>query len=182
MAAGFSKASGGYNRRMENGGFEQSGATAGAWRAFDASANRAGEALRVIEDVVRFILDDAHLTEIAKQLRHELAAALAADGLRQRVWLRDVAGDVGVDVEAAALPRATVQDLVAANAARAGQALRSLQELSLLLAPGASGRFERLRYRLYALERAAVGTCRAADRLRGVALCVLVDGREDVRA
>ena len=44
---------------MESGGFEQTGVTAGVWRAIDASANRAGEALRVLEDVVRFVLDDA---------------------------------------------------------------------------------------------------------------------------
>jgi hypothetical protein len=61
---------------------EAAGTGAGVWRAIDASANRAGEALRVIEDVVRFILDDAHLTGIAKNLRHELAAALAAEELR----------------------------------------------------------------------------------------------------
>jgi len=61
MLRRFSKASGGYNKSMENGGFAQSGPAAAAWRAFDAAANRAGEALRVIEDVVRFILDDADL-------------------------------------------------------------------------------------------------------------------------
>jgi thiamine-phosphate pyrophosphorylase len=167
----------------EDGGFEQSGATAGAWRAFDASANRAGEALRVIEDVVRFVLDDVLLTGLAKDLRHALAAVLAEDGLRQRVFARDVGGDVGTHLEAAAaLPRAAMRDLIAANAARAGQALRSLQELALLLAPAVSGRFEQLRYRLYVLERTALGTARAADRLRGVNLCVLVDGREDAPA
>lgn len=199
MSRRFSKASGGYNRSMENSREnrgeidlqtgsvewlrETTGGKAGVWRAFDAAANRAGEALRVIEDAVRFILDDAHLTGLAKDLRHELAAALAADGLGQRLLLRDVAGDVGVDLAAAAaLPRATVQDLILANAARAAQALRSLQEVSFLIAPAVSGRFERLRYRLYALERAAVGTIHATDRLRGVNLCVLVDGREDAQA
>jgi thiamine-phosphate pyrophosphorylase len=174
---------GGLADNPEDGGFEQSGATAGAWRAFDASANRACEALRVIEDVVRFILDDAHLTGIAKDLRHELAATLAAQELRNRLLLRDVGGDVGVSVEAAAaLPRASVQDLVGANAARAGQALRSLHELSLLLEPAVAERFEQLRYRLYALERAAVATGRAVDGLRGVELCVLVDGCGDSHA
>lgn len=160
----------------------QAEAVAGAWRSLDASANRAGEALRVIEDVVRFVLDDAHLTGLTKNLRHEFAAVLASGRLTDRIMLRDVSGDVGAGIEAAAaLPRATVHDLIAANAARAAQALRSLEEVSRLIEPDAAAAFERLRYRLYVLERGAVGTARGADRLRGVDLCVLVDGREDAR-
>lgn len=156
---------------------------AGAWRALDASANRAAEALRVIEDALRFVLDDPHLTGVAKQLRHDLAAVLAHGDLAGRLALRDVAGDVGPSVVAAgALPRATPADLLAANAARGAQALRSLQECSLLLCPAQAVPFERLRYRLYELERAAVGTARSRDRLDGVSLCVLVDGRDDERS
>jgi hypothetical protein len=78
-----------------------SGATAGVWRAIDASANRAGEALRAVEDMVRFVLDDGQLTRLVKDLRHDLAGALA-DGLADRVFLRDVGADVGVGVAAAA--------------------------------------------------------------------------------
>jgi thiamine-phosphate pyrophosphorylase len=168
---------------MENSGFERSDPAAGAWRAADAAANRAGEALRVIEDVVRFILDDAELTRRVKQLRHDLSAVLAGDDLPQRVFLRDTPGDVGAGVEAAAaLPRCDARDLVVANAARAAQALRSLQECALLLVPAVAMQFEQLRYRLFAIERAAVGTIRAADRFQGIRLCVLVDGGRDLPA
>ena len=45
-------------------------------RIIDAAANRAREGLRVVEDYVRFALDDRHLTEQLKRLRHNLAAAL----------------------------------------------------------------------------------------------------------
>ena len=159
------------------------GGAAGAWRALDASANRAGEGLRVIEDVLRFVLDDPHLTALAKRLRHDLADMLASDGLADRVMLRDVAGDVGPGVgPVGALARRSPADLVAANAARSEQALRSLQECALLLRPEFAPRFEALRYRLYDLERAALGMARARDRLHGISLCVLVDGREDQRA
>jgi len=168
---------------MESGGFEQNGVTSGVWRAIDASANRAGEALRVLEDVVRFVLDDTHLTHLAKDLRHDLASILATEALRQRVFLRDVAGDVGAGVAAAAaLPRSTAGDLLAANAARAAQALRSLQECAAVVAPEAAGGFEAIRYRLYALERAARGSLAANGRLAGIHLCVLVDGRADLGA
>ena len=44
-------------------------------RVLDAAANRAREGLRVVEDYVRFVLDDQHLTELCKQLRHDLTDA-----------------------------------------------------------------------------------------------------------
>ena len=160
-----------------------SGELAGVWRALDASANRAAEALRVVEDVVRFVLDDQHLTTLAKNLRHDLACLLATDISAGRLRMRDVGGDVGAELSAAAaLPRTSVSDLLAANAARGEQALRSLQELSLVVAPALAGGFERLRYRLYALERMALGTARAGELLQGIRLCVLVDGCESPAA
>ena len=157
-----------------------SGGRSGVWRAIDASANRAAEALRVVEDVVRFTLDDVVLTALAKELRHELAALLAAEPLRDRFRARDVGGDVGAGMEAAAaLGRSSVADLVAANAARAAQALRSLAECAAVVASPAAAGFERLRYRLYDLERRALVAMRARDRIAGVNLCVLVDGCAD---
>jgi thiamine-phosphate pyrophosphorylase len=165
---------------LEEGGDPQG--AAGAWRALDASANRAAEALRVIEDVLRFVLDDAHLTAVAKRLRHDLGDVLATEPLPARISLRDVAGDVGPGVgPVGALPRRSPADLVAANGARAAQALRSLQECALLLRPPLAPRFEALRYRVYDLERAALVLARASDRLAGITLCVLVDGGEDAR-
>jgi thiamine-phosphate pyrophosphorylase len=158
-----------------------SGATAGVWRAIDASANRAGEALRVVEDVVRFVLNDAQLTALAKDLRHTLATLLAQGALPQRVALRDVAGDIGIGVEPpVSLRRASPADLVAANMARATQALRSLTECTAVVAPETAAGFEHLRYRLYGLERGALAAARARDRLAGISLCVLVDGRADL--
>ena len=159
------------------------GDVSGVWRAIDASANRAAEAIRVLEDVARFVLDDVGLTSLAKGLRHELAAALAHGGFQSRIALRDVSGDVGAGMaKPGALPRASVADLVAANAARATQAVRSLEECVAVVAPEAAAAFERIRYRLYALERGTIVAVRSRDRLAGVKLCVLLDGRGDQAA
>ena len=68
----------------------------GIWRTLDASANRSAEAVRVLEDILRFCLNDAFLSQEAKTIRHELAVAFARDDLQARIRLRDVAGDVGV--------------------------------------------------------------------------------------
>ena len=168
---------------MKTSDFEPAGSAAGVWRAIDASANRAAEALRVLEDVVRFVLDDAQLTAIAKDLRHTLATLLAQGSLPSRVALRDVAGDVGIGVEPpVTLRRVSPGDLVAANAARAAQALRSLAEFAAVVAPEAAAGFEQLRYRLYPLERGALTATRARERLAGITLCVLVDGQADLPA
>ncbi|MEI6240236.1 MAG: thiamine phosphate synthase [Planctomycetia bacterium] len=165
---------------LETGDGERFGVAAGPWRLCDAAANRAAEALRVLEDVARFILDDAVLTATAKALRHDLATVLAAPVFARRVACRDTIGDVGTAIVAdAALARRSPADLVAANAARAAQALRSLQEVALMVAPSEAARFEALRYRLYTLEKTAAGVARAGDRLAGVTVCVLVDGRPD---
>ncbi len=155
-------------------------AAAGVWRLCDAAANRAAEAIRVLEDVARFVLDDGHLTGLAKALRHDLAGLLAGSAFGERIAFRNTPGDVGTGIAAeAALPRRNAGDLIGANAARAAQALRSLQEVALVLAPSEAARFERLRYRLYTLEKAAMTAARARERLGGVSLCVLVDGRRD---
>ncbi|MFQ5735034.1 MAG: Clp protease N-terminal domain-containing protein, partial [Planctomycetaceae bacterium] len=45
-------------------------------RTLDAAANRAREGLRVVEDFTRFHLNDAFLTRLLKESRHELANAV----------------------------------------------------------------------------------------------------------
>jgi thiamine-phosphate pyrophosphorylase len=165
-------------RETEPNGQAGSGCDAAAWRAFDAVGNRAVEAIRVLEDVVRFMLDDRGLAAEAKQLRHDLAGLLDRIGRPRGVLARDVAGDVGTDLSSRdPLGRRSASDLVAANAARGGQAIRSLSEISAVVAPEWTSAFDPLRYRLYALERNAAIAIRSVSRLEGVSLCVLVDGR-----
>ena len=66
-------------------------------RILDANANRAREAMRVMEDAARFGLDDAKLTRSLKKLRHDFAAALRR--LPAGVTLdRDTPGDVGTAI------------------------------------------------------------------------------------
>ncbi|MFQ5925353.1 MAG: thiamine phosphate synthase, partial [Dehalococcoidia bacterium] len=42
-------------------------------RLIDANLNRISEGLRLLEDVARFLVNDAALSEQLKSLRHELA-------------------------------------------------------------------------------------------------------------
>src|SRR5262245_53051634 len=63
-------------------------------RILDANANRAREALRVIEDYARFVLNDDALCGSLKQLRHDLSGATAGV-VADAILHRDTPGDVG---------------------------------------------------------------------------------------
>ncbi|MCE9544168.1 MAG: thiamine phosphate synthase [Planctomycetia bacterium] len=158
-------------------------------RVLDAAANRAAEAVRVVEDYVRFVLDDAHLTACCKQLRHDLHAALAdvpTIARSVRAACRQTADDVGTRISTSAEGhRDDLAAVAAANQSRLQQALRSLEEYAKLLpardgsAPSPSAPFEALRYRSYTLSAAIDRTAEARRRLADVRLMALVDGRAD---
>jgi thiamine-phosphate pyrophosphorylase len=148
-----------------------------ALRIIDAAANRAGEGLRVIEDYLRFSLDDGHLTKVCKSLRHDLTAALDVFSSVERHAARETQADVGTTVS---LPAETIRGdttaVMMANFKRAQQSLRSLEEFAKTLAPERAAALEQLRYRLYTLERAVDLTRSSRERLSEARLYVLVDG------
>jgi thiamine-phosphate pyrophosphorylase len=133
----------------------------------------------VVEDYVRFVLDDAHLTEQFKRLRHDLAAAGAALPSPERHAMRDTQRDVGTAVTTPSeTRRADAWDVCVASFERVKQSLRSLEEFGKVAKPQAASVFESLRYRLYTLEAATGRTVDAVERLAAVRLYVLIDGRE----
>ena len=96
-------------------------------RLIDANIDRLGEGLRVLEDVARFLLNDAALCRRLKNLRHKLVRDVQP--LEQELLsARRVAEDVGAPVK---LPAgAEHQDLVAlvtANSRRVQESIRVLE-------------------------------------------------------
>ena len=166
----------GESSEMEEIESEKDGSVVGIWRTLDASANRSAEAVRVLEDILRFCLDDAFLSQEAKAIRHELAIIFSREDLQARIRLRDVLRDVGVSTTVAKTPpRTEIKHVFAANAARASQSIRSLEECSRLVVPAVTTAFEQLRYRIYTLEKAAMTIIISENRLAGISLCVLLD-------
>lgn len=142
-------------------------------RLIDANANRAAEGLRVLEDIARFTLDHADLAERAKSARHTLrraVAQLAPDA----ITTRDTAGDVGTTITTPTETdrSAGLADLVSANAKRAQEALRVLEESAKLLG-NPSTELESARYACYDLERDLLSAL-AQSRCPQWKLCVLV--------
>lgn len=149
-----------------------------AHRILDASANRATEGLRVVEDYVRFVLNDAHLARRLKQTRHDLAAACATLLGTDRYPSRDTPGDVGTAITTQSEgERVDAWDVCVASLERTKQSLRSLEEFGKVSSPEFAGQFESLRYQLYTLEKALAITTNSRARLSGAHLCVLIDGQ-----
>jgi thiamine-phosphate pyrophosphorylase len=148
-----------------------------AHRLIDANANRAREALRVMEDGARFLLDDAALCAELKSMRHELADALCmlpgAGGIG--LVQRDTPGDVGIAIGTPSeYSRATQREVIVAAGKRCTEALRTIEEFSKTTGPpDVPRRIEALRYRAYDAERRltlAMGSGRGVQWK----LCVLV--------
>lgn len=125
-----------------------------AMRILDANANRAREALRVMEDYSRFIVDDADVCVRLKSIRHDLRAALDRLGPGVLEANRDVAGDVGTTLKTDAEGnRASVAAVVIAAGKRLGESLRSIEEYLKTMDAGAAAAVESLRYRAYDAEQ-----------------------------
>lgn len=148
-------------------------------RILDANFNRAREALRVMEEAARFILDDAALCESIKRLRHELSQAMASvPGLESN---RNTPGDVGTTIKTASeLRRDSVGDVVSAAGKRLSEALRVIEEYAKtldVLIPATrqplSAAVEAMRYRGYDIEQKLVRAL-ATGQARQWKLCVLI--------
>ncbi len=146
---------------------ETSGERATVLRILDASANRTREGLRVVEDYVRFSLDDAHLSGLLKSARHQLRSALQDIDTEALIESRNTRADVGTEITTSAeMIRADSLSVVKASLKRVQEATRTLEEYSKVLAtstpaadqPCVSQKLEQLRYKLYTIEKAVLTT------------------------
>lgn len=146
-------------------------------RILDANFNRAREALRVMEEAARFLLDDAKLSESLKSLRHDLSQTLAAVPALEAN--RDTIGDVGTSIRTdSEATRASTADVVVAAGKRLSEALRAIEEYGKTLgdsvgAGGFAARIEAMRYKGYEIER-KLNAAMGSGAQQQWKLCVLV--------
>ncbi|RLC66441.1 MAG: thiamine phosphate synthase, partial [Chloroflexi bacterium] len=165
----------------------------------DANLNRSSEGLRVLEDVARFLLNDAELSRRLKSLRHDLSRDTRSVSLGL-LSLRDSEHDVGhphsrsiscpkSKANTGATSLRGVSDLVTANAKRVQESLRVIEELAKLPELSSmlnSANFERARFALYTLERDLTSRILRRDKTERMAgLYVILDrqfllGRDEV--
>ncbi len=125
-------------------------------RIIDANSNRTREALRVVEDVVRFSWEDARLASRLKRERHVISRQCDVllrkyfKGLKARDTVRDPGRDSMPRTEGC---RKDLEEIMLTNFRRAEESLRVLEEVSKLAGPASGRLFKRARFRVYNLEK-----------------------------
>lgn len=146
-------------------------------RLFDANANRAAEGLRTLEDVARFIYNDAFSARVVKESRHRLGELCGCVDRSARLLSRSTATDIGVVIKTQGeLTREDWSRVVQAAVERVLQSLRCLEESAKLIVPMHAPEFEQLRYQAY--DRLATVELRLASPLQRIdlgSLYLLVD-------
>ena len=160
-------------------------------RILDANTNRAREAMRVMEEFARFVLNDGSLSAALKKMRHDLGEAVmqlesgcglgtgdsSADARPDRglIMHRDIVRDVGRDVSAAGEgDRADSFHVVVAAGKRLSEAMRVLEEYGKVVSRAFAESMERIRYEGYDLEKRLARTVRARERFAGIRLYVIL--------
>ncbi len=144
-------------------------------RLMDASANRAREALRVLEDYVRFLRDDGFLTRELKQLRHDFSHAMDMVPVSMLLASRDTEADVGTRISTEQeWERSGPGEVMRANWARLQEALRTLEEFGKIWSEDFARQIEKLRYKSYTLEKTLFHSTEIHERLASSRLYVLV--------
>jgi thiamine-phosphate pyrophosphorylase len=153
----------------------------------DANLNRSSEGLRVLEDVARFLLNDAELSQRLRTLRHDLAQETKSVSL-ELLSRRDSEHDIGhphsippgereLNMKTTSLQG--LLDLVTANAKRVEESLRVVEELAKLPELNSmlnSASFEQTRFALYTLERDLISRISRRDKTARISgLYVILD-------
>ncbi len=147
------------------------------FRIIDANCNRLGEGFRFLEDVARFVLNDADLSQQLKTMRHTLVKNLSKFG-PDLLTTRDAEKDVGIHIESFS-EQQDLPSLITANAKRAEEALRVIEEIAKI--PEISHildtrEFKQARFDLYTLERRLLSSILRKHKAAQVAgLYVILD-------
>ena len=145
------------------------------YRIIDANFNRSREAIRLIEDFCRFALNNRSLAERAKQLRHELCAAIDKLDAGRLICSRDTLGDVGIGTTIdKQLVRNDLKDCFKAGCKRLTEALRTLAETTQTINRPIAETLEKLRYDAYTLEKDIVLISEPAEKFKRIGLYVII--------
>jgi thiamine-phosphate pyrophosphorylase len=126
-----------------------------AWvyRIIDANLNRAREGLRVIEEVIRFIVEDTELLNRIKSLRHELTQ-IFKEKKSNLIHARNSNQDIGKDIDMSKNIK-SIKDIISANINRVQEALRVIEEFYKFLNTHTNipKLVKNIRFKTYSLEK-----------------------------
>ena len=121
-------------------------------RIIDVNLNRSREALRVCEDIARFVLNDKALTGSLKNTRHKISKIQIGNVAEARSVKTDIGKKSSFDK---GKPK-NLTLLFYNNIHRAEESTRSLEEFSKLTTPDLSAKFKSLRFAIYSIEKKAM--------------------------
>ncbi|MHC4441246.1 MAG: thiamine phosphate synthase [Planctomycetota bacterium] len=144
-------------------------------RIIDANFNRAREALRVMEDYARFVLNDPAGCEALKSYRHAFADSMSGLSLDSLLLSRDIWADVGTTITVdSERRRQDPRAVCVAAAKRLPEALRTIEEYTKTFDADLSATVEALRYRAYELEQRLLMRGQLSARFSRVRLYVII--------
>ena len=148
-------------------------------RIIDANLNRAGEGLRVLEDMARLGLGDAAISEQLKKLRHRIVAVNQELG-KQLVGARDAQGDVGINIKTPEQSeQKSLPQLMVANARRAEESVRTIEEIAKTARTGSGLKpqdLEQARFEIYSIEKRLLSRLLRKYRVERISgLCAILD-------
>lgn len=118
-------------------------------RVLDANLNRLREALRVVEDITRYVDNNKDRTKRVKELRHRARL----DDYIGLLESRDIINDCSKESTKSEKSRDSIEDVVVANFKRAQESSRVLEECLKILNSEESIKFKNIRYALYDIEK-----------------------------
>jgi thiamine-phosphate pyrophosphorylase len=145
------------------------------YRIIDANFNRAREAIRVMEDYCRFLLNSAILSSRAKELRHQLSMRINQLDANKLLVCRDTLNDIGtIETEKNRINRADLKECFTAAGKRLSEALRVLAETASTVNQATAQAIEQLRYACYTLEKDIVLFSEPLERFKRVRLYIII--------
>ncbi len=142
----------------------------------DANFGRLDEGLRVLEDTCRFVLKNLRMTREFKKMRHFLTEASC--GLKLQL-LNSRGRDIGASlILANEGARQGIDEIVIANAKRAEESLRVLEEYFKFLKIERWRKFQEKRFLLYSLEKEIVSKIVRKEKTKRLfPLCLILDAK-----
>ncbi len=119
-------------------------------RIIDVNLNRTSEALRVLEEIARFSLDNKAVSAMFKNMRHDIINTYSSY-YSELLSSRNTEEDIGREIPNPSSKPGLI-DVYKANFKRLQQALRTLSEYSGILSVD-TGLLEKIRYESYTLEK-----------------------------
>lgn len=125
------------------------------YRILDANLNRSSEGLRVVEDLVRFVLEDERLSKELKELRHKIREEVKSllPNYLELLKSRDSEKDVGKKSSFIEEERQDFKQVLAANMRRTEESLRVLEEFAKVINSQVGRIFKEIRFKVYSLEK-----------------------------